>query len=75
MNWVTPADSHCIDHTQEKFNLEGWDWEDDVLPAFKALEDDPDGAELAPELHGVGGPIPIYRNPYDAWGAVATAMR
>lgn len=46
---------------QERFKLEGWDWEHDVLPAFKELEDDPAGAEVSPEYHGIGGKIPIYR--------------
>ena len=29
----------------------------------------------ASPVHGVGGPIPIYRNRVEAWGGVATAMR
>jgi choline dehydrogenase len=36
---------------------EDWAWEN-VLPYFRALEDDPIGPE---SLHGVGGPMPIRR--------------
>jgi len=36
---------------------EGWSWRD-VLPYFRRLEDDPEGAE---ELHGRGGPVAICR--------------
>ncbi len=34
---------------------------DDVLPWYRLLEDDPMGFATAPELHGVGGPMPLRR--------------
>jgi choline dehydrogenase len=63
----------------------GWTW-DDVLPAFVALEDDPDGAVLHPDVHGLGGPIritrfgldgvepdPVQRAQWAAWGSLGLA--
>lgn len=44
----------------------------DVLPAFRRLEDDLDFGD-AP-WHGQGGPIPVYRAPREAWGAVDQAL-
>jgi choline dehydrogenase len=44
----------------------------DVLPYFAKLEDDERFGD-AP-YHGRGGPIPIYRTPQDAWGAVDAAL-
>lgn len=41
--------------------LEGWGW-DDVLPAFKALENTPTGADY---LHGRVGPFPIRQRTFD----------
>lgn len=50
----------------------GWRW-DDVLPAFVRLEDD---AQFGHEpFHGVGGPIPIHRAPFDRWEPVDVALR
>jgi choline dehydrogenase len=48
----------------------GWSGAD-VLPFFIRLEDDPSEAPY----HGKGGPIPIYRAPFDKWGHVDLAMR
>ncbi|MBB3979885.1 choline dehydrogenase [Rhizobium azooxidifex] len=48
----------------------GWSGED-VLPYFNKLEDDP----IEAPYHGKGGPIPIYRAPFDRWGNVDMAMR
>lgn len=50
----------------------GWGWED-VLPALRRLEDDLAFGEAA--YHGQGGPIPIYREPLEGWGAVDLALR
>ncbi len=48
-----------------------WMW-DDVLPAFRRLEDDLDhGCE---PYHGVGGPLPVSRTAQDAWGAASRAL-
>jgi choline dehydrogenase len=38
----------------------GWSWVD-LLPSFRRLEHDPEGAALAPDVHGTGGPIPVVR--------------
>ena len=46
--------------------LDEWAW-DQVLPFYLAVEDDPDGAALAPQLHHVGGPLPIHRVPVANW--------
>jgi choline dehydrogenase-like flavoprotein len=43
----------------------------DVLPYFNRLEDDP----IEAPYHGKGGPIPIYRAPFEKWGYVDLAMR
>ena len=51
---------------------DGWAWED-VLPAFIKLEDDLDFGDKP--YHGTGGPIPIYRAPFERWGAVDRALR
>lgn len=48
----------------------GWSGAD-VLPFFNKLEDDP----IEAPYHGKGGPIPIYRAPFDKWGHVDLAMR
>jgi choline dehydrogenase len=40
---------------------------DDVLPWYRKLEDDPVGAKLSPEVHGVGGPVPITRTAKADW--------
>jgi choline dehydrogenase len=47
-----------------------WDWED-VLPAFRALEDDTAGP---PEIHGRGGPWPIARAHEQELGALQAAF-
>ena len=46
--------------------LPEWGW-DDVLPFYRLLEDDPDGAAIDPSLHGAGGPLPIERLPPSRW--------
>jgi choline dehydrogenase len=46
---------------------DGWSWED-VLPAFKRLEDDIAFGDKP--YHGRGGPLPVTRNPREKWGAV-----
>jgi choline dehydrogenase len=40
--------------------LPEWSW-DEVLPFYRKLEDDPEGAISDPWAHGVGGPMPIQR--------------
>lgn len=40
---------------------------DDVLPWYRVLEDDPRGHATAPDLHGVGGPMPLRRVGSDRW--------
>lgn len=49
----------------------GWSFEE-VLPAFRRLETDLRYGD-AP-YHGADGPIPIYRAPIGAWGAVDQAL-
>jgi choline dehydrogenase len=46
--------------------LPEWSW-DDVLPFYRKMEDDPDGARLNRDDHGVGGPMPIHRVPREDW--------
>jgi len=58
-----PADefAHWVD-----LGCPGWSW-DDVLPAFRRLEDDVDyGIE---PYHGRGGPVPIVRRLESEWGS------
>ncbi len=46
---------------------EGWAAAD-VMPLFQQIEDDP--------LFGAGqGPLPVYRAPFEQWGAVDVALR
>lgn len=40
---------------------------DDVLPWYRVVEDDPQGLAVAPELHGVGGPMPLRRVGEEHW--------
>jgi choline dehydrogenase len=49
----------------------GWAF-DDVLPAFRRLENDLAYGEQS--WHGDDGPIPIYRAPISLWGAVDQAL-
>ncbi|RJQ84178.1 GMC family oxidoreductase [Amycolatopsis panacis] len=50
----------------------GWSYAE-VLPYLCRLEDDLEfGGE---SFHGAGGPIPIYRHPVSAWGAVDKGLR
>ena len=56
----------------ERLGARGWGW-DAVLPYFRKLEDDVDFGD-AP-YHGRGGPIPVYRAPVAAWGAVDRALK
>jgi 5-(hydroxymethyl)furfural/furfural oxidase len=51
---------------------EGWSF-DELLPSFVKLEDEHDFPD-AP-YHGRGGPVPIYREPPEGWGAVDLALR
>src|SRR5215218_3616565 len=50
---------------------DGWGWED-VLPAYRRLEDDALFGDRP--YHGRGGPLPIFRRPYEEWGVVDKAM-
>lgn len=49
----------------------GWGW-DDVLPAFRRLEDDMAYGDKP--YHGRGGPIPVFRRSYEEWGTVDKAL-
>jgi choline dehydrogenase-like flavoprotein len=60
---------HAFD-SWEEMGCKGWSGED-VLPYFNKLEDDP----IEAPYHGKGGPIPIYRAPFEQWGHVDLAMR
>ena len=51
---------------------DGWGWAD-LLPFFRKLETDMNFPD-AP-YHGATGPIPVYRAPVEAWGAVDRALR
>ncbi|MBK1659134.1 GMC family oxidoreductase [Paracraurococcus ruber] len=51
---------------------EGWSARD-VLPIFDAIEDDADTG-IEPGMRR-GGPLPVYRAPVAAWGAVDLALR
>ncbi|WP_431270379.1 GMC family oxidoreductase [Dankookia sp. P2] len=58
--------------TWAESGCEGWSARD-VLPLFDAIEDDADTG-TAPGIRQ-GGPLPVYRAPLDAWGAVDLALR
>lgn len=71
-----------------RLGVEGWGWEDEVLPALRKLEtdslriSDPARGEAGASsegqgshVHGQDGPIPIHRAPVSEWCRVATAMR
>ncbi|UZO95885.1 Choline dehydrogenase [Roseomonas mucosa] len=51
---------------------EGWAAED-VLPLFDRIEDDADTG-TTPGVRR-GGPLPVYRAPFDQWGVVDLALR
>jgi 5-(hydroxymethyl)furfural/furfural oxidase len=51
---------------------EGWAAAD-VLPLFDRIEDDADTG-VAPGIRQ-GGPLPVYRAPFDQWGAVDLGLR
>jgi choline dehydrogenase len=51
---------------------EGWA-ASDVLPLFDKIEDDADTG-TAPGIRQ-GGPLPVYRAPFDQWGAVDRGLR
>ncbi|WP_145136941.1 GMC family oxidoreductase [Roseomonas gilardii] len=51
---------------------EGWAAED-VLPLFDRIEDDAETG-TAPGVRR-GGPLPVYRAPFDQWGVVDLALR
>jgi choline dehydrogenase len=55
----------------EALGARGWSWSE-VLPYFCKLECDVDFGK-AP-YHGKDGPIPVYRAPVEAWGAVDRAV-
>jgi choline dehydrogenase len=57
-----PAD---FDEWAER-GLPEWSWEQ-VLPFYRKPENDPDGAALHEEAHGVGGPFPIHRQSRATW--------
>jgi choline dehydrogenase len=46
--------------------LPEWAW-DEVLPFYRRIEDDPDGATGDASVHGAGGPLPIERLPPARW--------
>lgn len=46
----------------------GWGW-DDVLPVFRRLEDDRDYGAADPDVHGLGGPVPVVRRDESEWGS------
>ncbi|MFI7133610.1 GMC family oxidoreductase [Nonomuraea sp. NPDC050153] len=54
-----------------RMGCSGWSPRD-VLPYFARLEDDEEFGDEP--YHGRGGPIPIYRTPQAAWGAVDHAL-
>jgi choline dehydrogenase-like flavoprotein len=55
-----------------ELGCEGWGWTD-MLPAFRAAEDDADyGGD---DLHGVGGPIPLTRLPPEQRSQLDRALR
>ena len=54
----------------QEAGADGWGW-DDVLPFFRKLEADND---YGGPLHGDAGPLPIRRQPRDAWPPLARAM-
>jgi choline dehydrogenase-like flavoprotein len=51
--------------------VRGWAF-DDVLPSYCKLEDDQQFGDRA--YHGTGGPIPVFREPQDGWGAIDLAF-
>lgn len=55
-----------------ELGADGWGWSD-VLPYFKRLENDWDFPRS--DVHGDTGPIPIRRQPRDAWPPFTRAMR
>ena len=65
----TPED---YDRWERDLGCPGWSWRD-LLPWFRALEDDVDyGGD---ELHGTGGPIPLARTPIGELGPLDAAVR
>jgi 5-(hydroxymethyl)furfural/furfural oxidase len=50
----------------------GWSFAE-TLPAFIRLEDEQDFPDA--RYHGSGGPVPVYREPEDGWGAADLAFR
>jgi 5-(hydroxymethyl)furfural/furfural oxidase len=56
----------------QRLGANGWGWSD-VLPFFKSLETDWDFPQS--DLHGHGGPIPIRRQPREAWPPFTRALR
>ncbi len=52
-----------------ELGCDGWG-STDMAPVFERLEADPD----APRAAGRHGPVPIYRAPFDQWGAVDRAL-
>lgn len=50
----------------------GWSFAE-VLPDFVRLEDDADFGDQP--YHGRGGPLPVWRIPFEEWGSSARALR
>lgn len=56
----------------DELGCDGWGWAD-ILPAFRAAEDDADyGGD---DLHGAGGPIPLTRLPPEQRSQLDRALR
>ncbi len=63
---IRPLPDDC-----DRWNQPGWTHHD-VLPALNRIESDANFSE-AP-YHGAEGPLPIYRKPFEQWGAVDRAL-
>lgn len=50
----------------------GWGY-DDILPAFRKLENDAQFPDSP--WHGDSGPVPVYREPESGWGGTDRALR
>ena len=46
--------------------LADWTW-DACLPAFRAIEQDLLFGQSRPDIHGSGGPLPLFRHPPERW--------
>jgi choline dehydrogenase len=61
----------ALPEDHDGWRVDGWDWAS-MLPYYRRLEHEHDYPEDA--WHGVDGPVPIFRQPVDRWGAVDTAL-